>query len=57
MAETSPNYLLIDEKENLILNGTELKGVTEYRLKHSAGDGEAAELTVTMNVSIGRGEI
>lgn len=44
------NRLVIGEQEELLLDGVQLKNVSVYELKHSAG--KMAELTVTLTVNV-----
>lgn len=44
----------INEKEQIFLDGNEIKNVTAYKLEHSADSGEPAKLTVTVCVNVGR---
>ncbi len=44
------NRLVIDEKEELLLDEVQLKNVSVYELKHSAG--KMAELIVTLTVNV-----
>nr|DAY65489.1 MAG TPA: hypothetical protein [Caudoviricetes sp.] len=44
----------INEKEQIFLDGSEIKNVTAYKLEHSTDSGEPAKLTVTVCVNVGR---
>lgn len=44
------NNLIINQGERLIIDGVELKSITHYELKHSAG--LPAEFTIKMNVIV-----
>ena len=45
-----PMHLSINENEEITLDGNLLRCVTEYRLKHDAG--EDAELQITLIVNV-----
>lgn len=46
-----PMRLIINENEDITLDGNPLRFVTGYRLKHDAG--EDAELQITLTVIVG----
>lgn len=48
------NTLNIGEHETLSLDGIELRHVSEYSLKHSAG--KPAELTLTLEVNVNQAD-
>lgn len=47
---TKQNVFTVSPSEKLYIDGIELKNVTKYELRRSAG--EPAELTVTLNVTV-----
>jgi hypothetical protein len=44
----------INEKEQIFLDGEEMRNVTAYKLENSAGSKEPAKLTITICVNVGQ---
>lgn len=48
------NTVSINEKEQIFLDGIEIKNIKEYRLEHSASLKEPAKLAITLYVNVGQ---